>query len=618
MKELTKYAIILVRVSTTIQDFEPQIKDLENYAKSKGYNVFHRIETKETGLADLKDKQGFEELKSFIKGNPQYNTIFATEMSRLGRRQSILHQIKEWLISNKIQLYLKDTTYSLYDENGLISAAGEVMFTLFGYFAESEMKTKKERFKRAKTLLNAQGFSISGKRLFGYDREMDLEVKKNRYVINKIEAEEIRNIFNWYAYGFEHKNEETSISSIVLECKKLNFSKYTHSKRNMNKLLKEDGYTGSKITNNKRKNPNYIEGENEDKYLTTSSILVYPQIVSDELFLKVQERMRLKNTNVDKSTKHITILAKILTCKECRRYFTAQYRFDNDGRSRSAYRCSYTRGVKSCENEKSISMRLIDSTIWSFIKSDISTLWNYIINYQRNENDYDDQIKNLENLIQENLNNLSRLNKRFQTMVYLNEEQEHQSQLEYIKTANKIRSETTQYENTINKINEEKIRSEKRINDKYFEKVLTELSDIEGNKNRIREIINLFVDEIILIHQDIRYSVIKVKLRDNITSHIDNHSTLNYYTTIIIDKRETNNIKLVKALNLVEYQENQLYVNGVKLEIGEAFKLKLSSEDKLVKQIKNKSPYDFLFKKIEYIKLSFYQKGDSIINVIEE
>jgi DNA invertase Pin-like site-specific DNA recombinase len=613
MKELRKYAIILVRVSTTIQDFEPQIKDLENYAKSKGYNVFHRIETKETGLADLKDKQGFEELKSFIKVNPQYNTIFATEMSRLGRRQSILHQIKEWLISNKIQLYLKDTTYSLYDDNGLISAAGEVMFTLFGYFAESEMKTKKERFKRAKTLLNSQGFSISGKRLFGYDREKDLEVKKNRYVINKVESEEIRNIFNWYAYSLQDNNEETSISSIVLECKKLNYSKYTHSKRNMNKLLKEEGYTGRKITKNKRKNPNYIEGENEDKYVTTSSILVYPQIISDELFLKVQEKMKLKNTNVDKSTKHLTILAKILICKGCGRYFTGQYRFDIDGGSRSAYRCSYTRGVRSCNNEKSISMRLIDSTIWSFIKSDISTLWNFIINNNQNKKDYDSQIKNLENLIQENLNILTRLNKRYQSMVYLNEEQEYQSQLEYIKTANKIRSETSQYENAINKINEEKIRSEKTLNDKYFEKILTDISDIEGSKNRIREIINLFIDELILIHQDKRYSVIKVKLKDNITSNGDNYSTLNYYTTIVIDKRETNKIKLVKALNLVEYRDNQLYVNDVELEIGEAFKLKSTTKDKLVQQIKNKNPYDFLFKEVEYIKLSFYKKGDSLL-----
>jgi hypothetical protein len=198
-------------------------------------------------------------------------------------------------------------------------------------------------------------------------------------------------------------------------------------------------------------------------------------------------------------------------------------------------------------------------------------------------------------------------------MVYLNEEQEYQSQLEYIKTANKIRSETSQYENTINKINEEKIRSEKTLNDKYFEKILTDISDIEGSKNRIREIINLFIDEIILIHQDKRYSVIKVKLKDNITSNADNYSTLNYYTTIVIDKRETNKIKLVKALNLVEYRDNQLYVNGVELEIGEAFKLKSTTKDKLVQQIKNKNPYDFLFKEVEYIKLSFYKKGDSLL-----
>ena len=44
---------------------------------------------------------------------------------------------------------------------------------------------------------------------------------------------------------------ENIIKKITLECIKRGFPKYTHSKRNINKLLKEEGYVGEKTTNNK-------------------------------------------------------------------------------------------------------------------------------------------------------------------------------------------------------------------------------------------------------------------------------------------------------------------------------------------------------------------------------
>ena len=41
-----KFAILLVRVSTFSQDYEPQIKDLKKYASERGYTKFKIIETK--------------------------------------------------------------------------------------------------------------------------------------------------------------------------------------------------------------------------------------------------------------------------------------------------------------------------------------------------------------------------------------------------------------------------------------------------------------------------------------------------------------------------------------------------------------------------------------------
>ena len=137
-----KYAILIVRVSTMVQDYEPQVEDLKKYAKDKGYTDFHIIPTKESGLIDLNKKEGTNNLFSFIEENPQYRVVFVTEISRLGRRQSVLHQIKEWLVKNGVQLFVKDIGYALLDENGKVSIGGDMMFRLYGLFAETGKSTQ--------------------------------------------------------------------------------------------------------------------------------------------------------------------------------------------------------------------------------------------------------------------------------------------------------------------------------------------------------------------------------------------------------------------------------------------------------------------------------------------
>jgi DNA invertase Pin-like site-specific DNA recombinase len=106
----------------------------------------------------------------YINEHPEYNTILTTEISRIGRRQSILHSIKEHCLAKQIQIYIKDLDFKLLDDNGKVNQQGEIIFTLFGLFAESEVKTKLERFVRKRKELMVMGLSIGGKLLFGYDR----------------------------------------------------------------------------------------------------------------------------------------------------------------------------------------------------------------------------------------------------------------------------------------------------------------------------------------------------------------------------------------------------------------------------------------------------------------
>ena len=298
----TKVAIILVRVSTQQQDYEAQILDLETYAKTKGYTKFHIIETKETGLADLEEKVGANEMFTYILKNPEYKTVFATEISRLGRRQSVLHQIKEWFMQNEVQLFIKDAGYSLYDENGRVSVGGEMMFTLYGMFAESEIKQRVERYIRKRKELMEKGLSIGGKLLFGYERFQTPSLK-NTLLVNEETAKIVRTIFNWYLNGLDATTKNPSIKRLTIECIKKGFHGYTHSKRNVNKLLKEEAYTGFKTTHNKRKNSKYGKSKLEPEYLISENNIKYPVIIDRDVFNAVQIKLKSNIINGDKETK---------------------------------------------------------------------------------------------------------------------------------------------------------------------------------------------------------------------------------------------------------------------------------------------------------------------------
>jgi DNA invertase Pin-like site-specific DNA recombinase len=610
MKSIDKFAVILVRVSTAIQDYEPQKQDLIKFAESKGFNNFHFIETKESGLADLKNKEGFEHLVNFISDNPKFRTVFATELSRIARRQSILHEIREWFCKHKIQLHLKDTGYSLLNDDGTVSLSGEIMFTLFGYFAESEVKTKKERFKRSKELLVSEGYSISGKRLFGYEREMDPIRKKNKYVINEKESNEIRKLFTWYAKGIENENKDPSISVLRNYCIRLNFSKYTHSKRNLNKLLKEEAYTGQKITNNQRKNPNFVDENNEEKYIVTQNKISYPQIITPELFEHVQNRMKEKNTRCDKSNKHITILSKLLICKNCKRYFQGQYRFNNDGKSLCSYRCSYTRSVRTCENTSSISMRLLDSTIWSYIKSDIPAIWSYVVTLN---NDFDKLEKEIENLTSEKLkikNELESLNKKYLRIVKV-EDSTFEDE-EYYSLATMYKNRIVEVSKLENQLKERQLLEKKELNENLDKKVIKDIDEIEKSKLRLKDVVNRLIRKIELLFQNKRFSVIKIHLESNSTT-TNVSSKPGFYSFVIIDKFETRNIKLLKLMDVFDFHDDFFTFNNHTFKIDEFLNLTLESKRKFSKIFKMENPDKYYFKEIPYVRLELFDKQDYLL-----
>lgn len=595
-----KHAILLVRVSTNQQDYEAQTYDLEKYGKSLGYENFHVIETKETAFADLHQKVGTTEMFKYIKENPEYNTVFTTEISRLARRQSILHSLKEWCLSQQIQIYIKDIDFKLLDENGKITQQAEMTFTLFGLFAESEVNQKLERFQRKRRELMQIGLSISGKLLFGYDRFMT-ESEKNTLIINESQATTIRTIFNWYLNGLENiKNP--SIKTIALECIKRGFHPYTHSKRNVNKMLKEQGYTGEKTTNNKRKNPKFGIVLNEPEYLTSTNKIKYPVIIDNEIFNKVQVKLKSNMTQGDKQTKHITLLAKLIRCPSCGRMLQGNYRISK-GEEKNSYRCTSRGDTNLCTSTKSLSMNLVDSAVWSLIKTDLPKLSQkineinpdeYLAQLETQLTNFIDKENEIQNYINENLEILKTIGRLSNPNV-----------LELIQSTGKklenLEAELNQIQQEKSKIESNKLMifdRQSNIQDVINDNLLT----IESSKELLKKYINIFVDEITIIEHNKKHSVLKININgfgfdyQSLLSFDKNPKQISYVKDakyIVLDKTVTQNIKGAYYI----YKRQNPYIPQVKPEMEE--ELSIIKNELSTKEFKIGA--DLKFEKLKYL-----------------
>lgn len=560
-----KECIILTRVSTAQQDYSPQEMDLKNYARIFGYTDFHCISTKESGYKVIDGKEGFRDVMDYVKEHPQCKSVFVTEISRLARRQAIIQTIKDWFISNKIQLYIKDIAFQLFkeDANGNLvqDISADIVFAVFASMTESEMAVKKQRFARAKKDLQAKGYSHTGKVLFGYAKQRDEATRKNKLIIVPELQKQIVDVMETYVNGINGKN--IGIKELTLYAISKGYHEYLHSKRNVNKLLKEEGYTGEKVTNNKHKNAEFwVYGEKDkDKYVVTQNRIKYPILIDRSLYEQVQDKLINSNTNIDREREHVTILSKLIRCNCCGRYLNGSYRI-RDGRAAHTYRCGQRNTVHNCNNaSKSYSMPILDAVVWEFLK----TFGQDLITAVRNTSP-SSSVEDLNNEIA-NLRNYEAEFDRRRTVagnIYRRNSKKPSAEQEYYDEIDKIDKE----ERAIQKKIKEKESLIKQIElSRNRKNEIEEAVELyEKDKTQIRNIIREFVKEIVVVYSDIKYMVIDIKSLlyyvTNATDGFGERVEGEYYA--IVDKHDNHRIRYAfnkKTTNFV-FDTDKFVIGG--------------------------------------------------------
>jgi DNA invertase Pin-like site-specific DNA recombinase len=136
---------ILVRVSTAKQETARQVSELRAIAKSKGWNVVEVCEELGiSGRADESERHGLHRVEALATAGT-IKKVLVHEVSRLGRRNSIVHAFVEKLEELKVSLYWHAQGIETIMANGKRNPAAGIMLALLAEMARNETETLRER-----------------------------------------------------------------------------------------------------------------------------------------------------------------------------------------------------------------------------------------------------------------------------------------------------------------------------------------------------------------------------------------------------------------------------------------------------------------------------------------
>ena len=91
--------ILLVRVSSYVQNYEAQMEDLIHYAEKLGYSKSNQIiiANKESGKLSEEEREGLTEMFQYLERDAEkrINAVFVWEVSRIGRNGGNARQCKK-------------------------------------------------------------------------------------------------------------------------------------------------------------------------------------------------------------------------------------------------------------------------------------------------------------------------------------------------------------------------------------------------------------------------------------------------------------------------------------------------------------------------------------------
>lgn len=465
---MKKRCAIYVRVSSDLQDYERQIKELKSYSEVNNFELRdeHIYEDKLSGFKNENERLGLNSLfKDIVKYDIKFVLIW--EISRLARRQKYLLDYQDFFRDNRINVYFLQQNFWLLDENFKVTPQAGAFISILGYFSEYEALLMKERFLSSKRLNETTGRYNGGKIPFGYTLD-----ENNAYIVDTnlvpgldiSPSDIVKEMFLLYSQGL-------TASKVCRIARSKGYPKCVLTTHTLTRMLRNTTYVGFK---------NVKLGERKT-----------PQIIPQYLFDQVQKLLDSNKTRGDKERKHIHLLRGVLKCSYCGQYYLGK-------QSTESYTCAQnTSSNKSNKNTickgGGISSGNIDGIIWSLVRDII--LFREPEDFISVNNTHQNNLDELERMIlnfKGSLDDLEKKRKR-KNMMFENSGITDKEYLEYIKTyqneKNAIQREINSLESKIKVLETEIENSEKFLPRKErFDQISDRLSMKEIIKSIIKEI----------------------------------------------------------------------------------------------------------------------------------
>jgi DNA invertase Pin-like site-specific DNA recombinase len=181
---------VLVRVSTSKQETTRQESELRAVADAKGWQVVEVVA--EEGISGAsKERPGIERILDLVRQG-SIRKVLVHEVSRIGRRNSIVHSFIEELTEAKVSLYWHSQAIETLLANGKPNPAAGIMLAVLSEMARAERETLRERInsglaearRKGKTLGRPTGSSMTPAEFLASHKDIVKQLRAGQSVRN--------------------------------------------------------------------------------------------------------------------------------------------------------------------------------------------------------------------------------------------------------------------------------------------------------------------------------------------------------------------------------------------------------------------------------------------------
>ena len=352
-------AAIYCRVSTDNQESEgtslqTQLEACLKYCRDKGYDVACRYSEAYSGLS--LERPELDKLRELVR-NEQIDVIVIYCLDRFSRDPT--HGV---ILMDEIERHgarLEAVTEDI-DNSDL----GKMISYLRGFASKLEAAKIRERTVRGKKAKARMGQIPGNGSLYGYDYIKAAQKNGGRRIINEIEAQWVRKIYEWLV------NDGMSTNEIVYRLRGMNVSTKrgrTWCRQSVLAILKNPSYTGKTYAfttlNGK------IFGKPREEWIEIPNVT--PPLISQEMFEAAQRQLQVNRQKAKRNMKREYLLRGHVYCHSCGHAFVGDTITTGNGNARRRYRCIGKRKMYSpvnrCPN-KSWGADKLEELVWEQIR----------------------------------------------------------------------------------------------------------------------------------------------------------------------------------------------------------------------------------------------------------